>query len=55
LHTLRADIDYGTARASTTFGVIGVKVWIYRGDILPGKVGEEAPVAAGGKERKRRS
>ncbi|HJO57112.1 MAG TPA: 30S ribosomal protein S3, partial [Nitrospinaceae bacterium] len=55
LHTLRADIDYGTARASTTFGVIGVKVWIYRGDILPGKAGEEAPVAAGGKERKRRS
>ena len=36
LHTLRADIDYGTARANTTFGVIGVKVWIYRGDILPG-------------------
>ena len=36
LHTLRADIDYGTARANTTFGVIGVKAWIYRGDILPG-------------------
>ena len=36
LHTLRADIDYGTARANTTFGVIGGKVWIYRGDILPG-------------------
>ena len=36
LHTLRADIDYGTARANTTFGVIGVKTWIYRGDILPG-------------------
>lgn len=34
LHTLRADIDYGTAEAHTTFGVIGVKVWIYRGEIL---------------------
>jgi small subunit ribosomal protein S3 len=32
LHTLRADIDYGFAEAHTTFGVIGVKVWIYRGD-----------------------
>ena len=41
LHTLRADIDYGTAVASTTFGVIGVKVWIYRGDILPVKASEE--------------
>lgn len=34
LHTLRADIDYGTAEAHTTFGLIGVKTWIYRGDIL---------------------
>lgn len=34
LHTLRADIDYGTAEADTTFGVIGVKVWIYKGEIL---------------------
>ena len=32
LHTLRADIDYGTAEAMTTYGVIGVKVWIYRGE-----------------------
>jgi small subunit ribosomal protein S3 len=35
LHTLRADIDYGTAESHTTFGLIGVKVWIYKGDILP--------------------
>ena len=35
LHTLRADIDYGTAEARTTFGRIGVKVWIYKGEILP--------------------
>lgn len=34
LHTLRADIDYGTAEASTTYGIIGVKVWIYKGDVL---------------------
>jgi small subunit ribosomal protein S3 len=37
LHTLRADIDYGHTEAHTTFGVIGVKVWIYRGDVLPEK------------------
>ncbi len=44
LHTLRADIDYGTARSNTTFGVIGVKVWVYHGDILPekGESGAEA-------------
>ena len=35
LHTLRADIDYGTAEADTTFGKLGVKVWIYRGEVLP--------------------
>ncbi len=34
LHTLRADIDYGTAEALTTYGIIGVKVWIYKGDVL---------------------
>jgi small subunit ribosomal protein S3 len=34
LHTLRSDIDYGTAEALTTFGIIGVKVWIYKGDIM---------------------
>ncbi len=37
LHTLRADIDYGLTEAHTTFGVIGIKVWIYKGDILPSK------------------
>jgi small subunit ribosomal protein S3 len=36
-HTLRADIEYGTAEANTTFGVIGVKVWIYHGEVLPGE------------------
>ena len=42
LHTLRADIDYGTAEALTTYGLIGIKVWIYRGDILSQKELEEA-------------
>jgi small subunit ribosomal protein S3 len=34
LHTLRADIDYGTAEAHTTYGVIGVKVWIFKGEVF---------------------
>ena len=37
LHTLRADIDYGLYEAKTTFGRIGVKVWIYKGDVVGGK------------------
>ena len=36
-NTIRADLDYGTAEADTTFGKIGVKVWIYKGDVLPQK------------------
>jgi len=40
LHTLRAKIDYGTAEARTTMGAIGIKVWIYHGEVLPG---QEAP------------
>jgi small subunit ribosomal protein S3 len=42
LHTLRADIDYGTAEALTTYGLIGVKVWIYRGDVMSAKEVQEA-------------
>ena len=42
LHTLRADIDYGTAEALTTYGIIGLKVWIYKGDVLSQKEVEEA-------------
>ena len=41
LHTLRADIDYGTAEALTTYGIIGLKVWVYRGDILTTREVEE--------------
>lgn len=37
LHTLRADVDYGFAEANTTYGKIGVKAWVYKGDILPGQ------------------
>jgi small subunit ribosomal protein S3 len=53
LHTLRADIDYGQAEARTTFGRIGVKVWIYKGEILPyksaaeEKIQKEAAMAVG--------
>ncbi len=43
LHTLRADIDYGTAEAHTTYGRIGVKVWIFKGEVLPER---KQPVAA---------
>jgi len=41
LHTLRADIDYGFAEARTTYGTIGVKVWIYKGEVLPEKATQE--------------
>ena len=53
LHTLRADVDYGFREAHTTYGRIGVKVWIYKGDILPyksqmdDKATREAAMAAG--------
>ena len=43
LQTLRADIDYGFTEAKTTYGRIGVKVWIYKGEILPDKPGKEKP------------
>lgn len=42
LHTLRADIDYGTASAQTTYGVIGLKVWVYKGDVLSKREFEES-------------
>ena len=41
LHTIRADIDYGFAEALTTYGKLGVKVWIYKGEILPSKAKKE--------------
>ena len=48
LHTLRADIDYGFAEAKTTYGKIGCKVWVCRGEVLPGKAGA-APVPGSGR------
>ncbi|HYX64724.1 MAG TPA: 30S ribosomal protein S3 [Burkholderiales bacterium] len=49
LHTLRADIDYGLGEAKTTYGVIGIKVWVYKGEVLPKgeapAVGAAAPAA----------
>jgi small subunit ribosomal protein S3 len=50
LHTLRAEIDYGFAEAETTFGVIGIKVWVYSGM----KYGKEPKEDAGALVRKRR-
>ena len=48
LHTLRADIDYGTAEAHTTYGRIGVKVWIFKGEVLPER--KQRTAAAEGSE-----
>ena len=45
LHTIRADIDYGFTEAHTTMGRLGVKVWIYKGDVLPEAKEEEAAEA----------
>ena len=52
LHTLRADIDYSTSEANTTYGIIGVKVWIFRGEVLGGLPTEEKPAPKRGKNRK---
>jgi small subunit ribosomal protein S3 len=60
LHTLRADIDYGTATAKTTVGAIGVKVWVYRGEFVANpmasgeKIAAEADLATGGPARRTR-
>ncbi len=58
LHTLRADIDYGTATARTTVGAIGVKVWVYRGEVIGAspisgeRIAAEADLATGGPARR---
>ena len=60
LHTLRADIDYGTATAKTTVGAIGVKVWVYRGEVIDRapvsgeRIAAEADLATGGPARRTR-
>ncbi len=60
LHTLRADIDYGVATAYTIWGTVGVKVWVYKGEVLPDKQraemarrAEEADAAAAARRRRR--
>lgn len=52
LHTLRADVDYGTAEAATTYGIIGIKVWVYKGDVfdLHQEVKEDAAPGRGGRK-----
>jgi Ribosomal protein S3 len=53
LHTLRADIDYGTSEAKTTYGVIGVKVWVFKGETSDQEV--VAPAAAEPEKKARKS
>ncbi|WP_320663735.1 30S ribosomal protein S3 [Prochlorococcus sp. MIT 1223] len=50
LHTLRAEIDYATKIASTTYGVLGIKVWVFKGEVLPK---EEQPLPVGASPRRR--
>ncbi|MGP1957811.1 MAG: 30S ribosomal protein S3, partial [Arsenophonus sp. ER-QC15-MAG3] len=58
LHTLRADIDYNTAEAYTTYGVLGIKVWIFKGEILGGistieQVVEKPPIIQSKKQQRK--
>jgi small subunit ribosomal protein S3 len=56
LHTLRADIDYGFSEARTTYGVIGIKVWVFKGEVLPHNAEPAAaPAPAPEAKRPRRS
>ena len=55
LHTLRADIDYATSRAETTYGTIGVKVWIFKGEILDGDLDQPEEQKASAPKRTRAS
>ena len=54
LQTLRADIDYGFAEAKTTYGILGVKVWIYKGEILNVAEGRRKEAAANSSEKRER-
>ncbi len=55
LHTLRADIDYGFAEATTTYGNIGIKCWIYKGDIIGDDQTQHVNVTGRGRDRRRRN
>ena len=52
LHTLRANVDYGVAEAATTYGVIGIKVWVYTGDVfdLYAETGSDKSAGRGGRK-----
>jgi small subunit ribosomal protein S3 len=52
LHTLRADIDFAREKAHMTYGDIGIKVWIYRGDVFADAKGKESTQGRSGSERK---
>ena len=54
LHTLRADIDYSYRTARTVYGILGVKVWIFKGEILPGQTDKPAPSAPQPRRRQQR-
>lgn len=54
LHTLRADIDYSYRTAKTTYGILGVKVWIFKGEIIPGQEETNAPAPVATPKRQRR-
>lgn len=54
LHTLRADVDYGRATAFTTYGTIGVKCWLYHGDVEPGEMALNPGETRGGHQRRER-
>jgi len=53
LHTLRADIDFSYRTAKTIYGILGVKVWVFKGEIIPGQERVEAPPPPGGNNRRR--
>jgi small subunit ribosomal protein S3 len=52
LHTFRANIDYATSEALTTYGIIGVKVWIFKGEVLPGQTIQQEEKPAPRKNRR---
>jgi small subunit ribosomal protein S3 len=51
LHTLRAEIDYATKVASTTYGVLGIKVWVFKGEVLSDDSQQQIPVGANPRRR----
>jgi small subunit ribosomal protein S3 len=55
LHTLRADIDYGVAEAKTTYGVIGIKVWVFKGEVLGSKAEQQPAISAEPEKKVRKS